>query len=71
MPEENGISFAKWVLENRPDTKIIFLTAHADFDYMKEAIRMRSFDYILQPVERTELKERWNGQSLRSPLRKA
>lgn len=56
MPEENGISFAKWVLENRPDTKIIFLTAHADFDYMKEAIRMRSFDYILQPVERTELK---------------
>lgn len=39
-----------------PDSKVIFLTAHADFEYMKEAISIQSFDYILQPVEKTELK---------------
>lgn len=33
-----------------------FLTAHADFEYMKEAISLQSFDYILQPAEKTELK---------------
>ena len=47
MPNEDGITFAKWVLEKYPDVKFIFLTAHADFGYMKEAISMQSFDYVL------------------------
>ena len=56
MPKEDGIHFAKWVLQEHPDSKVIFLTAHADFEYMKEAISLQSFDYILQPAEKTELK---------------
>ena len=56
MPEENGISFAKWVLKEDADAVFIFLTAHADYQYMKEAISLRSFDYILQPVRKEELK---------------
>ena len=32
------------------DIECIFLTSHADFEYAREAIRMGSFDYILQPV---------------------
>lgn len=56
MPEEDGITFAKWVLERYPDIKIIFLTAYADVKYMKEAISMQSFDYVLQPVSTEELK---------------
>ncbi len=55
MPEEDGISFVKWALPLFPDAKFIFLTAHADFDYMKEAISMQSFDYVLQPVSREDL----------------
>ena len=55
MPEEDGISFAKWALERFPDSKFVFLTAHADFEYMKEAISMQSFDYVLQPVAKEEL----------------
>lgn len=55
MPEEDGISFAGWVLQRFPDCKFIFLTAHADFEYMKEAISMQSFDYILQPAREGEL----------------
>lgn len=56
MPEEDGISFAKWALQCFPDAKFIFLTAHADFEYMKEAISIQSFDYVLQPVSAEELK---------------
>ena len=36
MPWEDGITFAKWVLEKYPECKFIFLTAHADFEYMKD-----------------------------------
>lgn len=57
MPEEDGISFAKWLLEHYSDMKIIFLTAYADVNYMKEAISMHSFDYVLQPVRTEELKQ--------------
>lgn len=56
MPGEDGITFAKWVLEREPDVKIIFLTAYADVNYMKEAIAMQSFDYVFQPVSLEELK---------------
>jgi two-component system response regulator YesN len=56
MPETDGITFAKWVLERYPEVKVIFLTAYADVKYMKEAISMQSFDYVLQPVSTQELK---------------
>ncbi len=56
MPEEDGITFAKWVLEQYKDIKFIFLTAHADYNYMKEAISMQSFDYLLQPASKEDLK---------------
>lgn len=55
MPVEDGISFARWTLSKYPHCKFIFLTAHADFEYMKEAISMQSFDYILQPAGKEEL----------------
>ncbi|MBR6380096.1 MAG: helix-turn-helix domain-containing protein [Lachnospiraceae bacterium] len=56
MPGEDGISFAKRRLEQDRDCKFIFLTAHADYQYMKEAITLQSFDYVLQPVTQEELR---------------
>lgn len=50
MPVENGLSFYKWIKEEKMDIECIFLTAHADFIYAKEAIRLESVDYILQPA---------------------
>ena len=57
MPEEDGISFAKWVLEAHPASKLIFLTSHADFDYVREAVSLHSFDYLLQPATQEHLEE--------------
>lgn len=50
MPEEDGISLCLWAKQEIEDIECIFLTSHADFEYAREAIRLGSFDYILQPV---------------------
>ncbi len=55
MPGEDGIQFSKWVAEKFPGIKIIFLTSHADFGYVKEALSIHSFDYLLQPAAQVKL----------------
>ena len=49
MPVENGLSLLAWCRKQEMDVETIFLTAHADFLYAKEAVALGSFDYILQP----------------------
>lgn len=55
MPVENGISLYHWVKKQKFATECIFLTAHADFSYAQEALRLGSFDYILQPARYEEI----------------
>lgn len=50
MPFKNGIEMAKEVLTHQ-DCQVIFLTGYSDFNYAKEAIQLRAFDYILKPVD--------------------
>src|SRR5699024_4811378 len=35
----------------------IFLSAHAEFTYAQEAVRLGGFDYILQPAPYSEIEE--------------
>lgn len=57
MPGENGLNLFAWVNEQGFDTACIFLTAHADFGYAQTALRLGSFDYILQPARYEEIEE--------------
>ena len=57
MPVENGLSLLGWMRGEQMETECIFLTAHADFEYMQEAIRVRGFDYILQPAPYDEIRK--------------
>ncbi|MBP3902406.1 MAG: response regulator [Blautia sp.] len=57
MPQEDGISLQKWVLENFPYVYCIFLTSHADFSYAQEALKNRAFDYIIQPASIPDIEE--------------
>ncbi|WFR58940.1 response regulator [Anaerocolumna sp. AGMB13025] len=57
MPVEDGLSLFNWVKENNYPLECIFLTSHADFIYAKEALRLGSFDYILQPVRYEEIEK--------------
>lgn len=57
MPEEDGISLMRWVKRKGLPVECIFLTAHADFMYAKEAIQLGSFDYILQPARYEDIEK--------------
>ncbi|WNQ10891.1 response regulator [Paenibacillus aurantius] len=48
MPGMDGLELQKSIIQEWPRCKILFLTGHHDFDYVKEAIRHRAFDYILK-----------------------
>ncbi|MBS4207996.1 response regulator [Bacillus sp. FJAT-50079] len=57
MPKGTGIDLLKWVREYYSETETIFLSAHADFSYAKQALQLNSFNYLLKPVDYSELEE--------------
>jgi len=57
MPRESGLELLGWLRSWNQSVECIFLTAHADFGYAKEALQLGSFDYILQPAKPIEIEE--------------
>jgi DNA-binding NarL/FixJ family response regulator len=55
MPLLNGIDAARQIREQRPKTKIVFLTMHADRDYVAEAFRAGASGYLLKSSAEGEL----------------
>jgi len=48
MPEMNGIEFARKVKEQAPQTKILLLSCHRDFDYAQQGIKLGASGYLLK-----------------------
>lgn len=48
MPEMDGIELAKRILEDYPETKILFLSCHRDFSFAKQGIQLGISDYIVK-----------------------
>ena len=55
MPRLSGLDFAEKVRAAGDGVPIIFLTSYADFSYAQRAVRLGAFDYLLKPVDETEL----------------
>jgi DNA-binding NarL/FixJ family response regulator len=55
MPVLNGIDAARRIRKISPNTKLIFLTMHADPDYVIEALRVGASGYLLKWSAETEL----------------
>lgn len=55
MPGVSGLALIEWVNEHYPQTRTIFLTAHAEFAYAQKAVQLGSFEYLLKPVKTEEL----------------
>lgn len=55
MPGIDGIEAAKQILAQRPECRIIFVTAYSLFTYAHEAVRLGACDYILKPVDPDEV----------------
>ena len=50
MPGRDGMERAREVRERWPETLIVLLTSHAEFEYAQAGMRLGCFDYILQPA---------------------
>ena len=57
MPFVNGIAFAEYVYKNHLQTKVILLTGYREFEYARQAIQWKVFDYMLKPLQISELEK--------------
>ncbi len=57
MPYMDGISLLKYVRSNYPDTHIILVSAHSEFEYARQAIALGAENFLLKPVQKEELVE--------------
>ncbi len=55
MPYMDGMELAKRIKAEFTTTKILFLTGFDEFEYAKEAVHLEVEEYILKPVNSTEL----------------
>ncbi|WP_214627515.1 response regulator transcription factor [Paenibacillus agaridevorans] len=55
MPGMSGLDLALHVRELWPRCKVIFLSGHADFEYLQFALRHGAFDYLMKPSDRETL----------------
>lgn len=49
MPRMTGIDFTSKILKICPESKIIFITAYMEVDYLKSAIQLSALDFIEKP----------------------
>lgn len=55
LPGLNGLEAARQILSFLPDTRIIFITIHADRQFVANAIQVGAHGYILKSSTETEL----------------
>lgn len=57
MPGTDGLTFLKKVHNYNPGIKSILMSAYADFSYVKEGMKQGCSDYILKPIDESELEQ--------------
>ena len=57
MARMDGLALAKQARERYPDLEIVFLSGYSEVDYVRSAMRVGAFDYILKPVNFEELEQ--------------
>ena len=50
MPAMDGLSLCKFIYETAPDTKIVIISGHNDFEYARTAIKYQVTEYLLKPL---------------------
>ena len=55
MPVLNGIEFARESREKLKNVKIIMISGHDDFNFVRSSLLISAYDYILKPIDLEEL----------------
>ena len=61
MTNASGVDLAQWVHENRPETRVVFVSAYSRFDYAQAAIRLGVVHYLVKPLVMGEVDEVFQG----------
>lgn len=62
MPVMDGLTFVKELRQFNEKQDVIIISVHDEFQFVQEALRSRVTDYLLKPVEESDLKkclEKW------------
>ena len=57
MPIMDGLEVAKYIYENNPEIKVVFLSGYRDFDYARQAIGYGVKEYIVKPAKLEKITE--------------
>jgi two-component system response regulator YesN len=57
MPFIDGLELAGAIAEELPRTKTILLTGYDEFEYAREAVKLKVHDFLLKPITASELSE--------------
>lgn len=55
MPRMSGVEMAEKLLEQLPDTALVFMSAYSDKEYLKAAIKLKAVSYVEKPLDIPEL----------------
>lgn len=55
MPFMDGLELSRLIKKELPETEIIILSGHEEFEYAKEAIRIGVAEYLLKPINGEDL----------------
>jgi DNA-binding NtrC family response regulator len=57
MPGMDGMEVLRWISENRPQARVIIITAHGSVDSAVEAMKRGAVDYLQKPFVPREIRE--------------
>lgn len=57
MPEINGLELIKLAKKHQPMIRCVVISAYDRFDFVKQALALGAENYLLKPVDKTELHE--------------
>lgn len=55
ISQGSGFELFEWVKSNSLDVECVYITGHAEFDYLRRALQLGSADYVLKPLDYREL----------------
>lgn len=61
MPGLDGLTLLEKIREKKLQTKVVFISGYAEFEYARRALQLDAFDYLLKPIEQDKLAEVLNG----------
>ncbi len=61
MPNGTGLNLLEWLQASEYNISCVFVTCHPEFEYMRKAIQLNCYDYVLKPIHYQEFERVVDG----------